>query len=43
MNFLFGTSTTKNTENYTKAQGDRFASDDLLWNDLKGAAANDKK
>ncbi len=41
--FLLGTSASRNTFNYTKAQGDRFASNDLGYNDLAGAAANDKK
>ena len=41
--FLFGTSASRNTYNYTKAQGDRFASNDLGYNDLGGAAANEKK
>ena len=41
--FLIGTSASRNTFNYTKAQGDRFASNDLGFNDLGGAAANDKK
>lgn len=41
--FLIGTSASRNTFNYTLAQGDRFASNDLGYNDLGGAAANDKK
>ncbi len=41
--FLLGTSASRNTFNYTQAQGDRFASNDLGYNDLGGAAANDKK
>lgn len=41
--FLIGTSASRTTFNYTKAQGDRFASNDLGFNDLGGAAANDKK
>ena len=41
--FLLGTSASRSTFNYTKAQGDRFASNDLGFNDLAGAAANDKK
>ncbi len=41
--FLIGTSASRNTFNYTLAQGDRFASNDLGFNDLGGAAANDKK
>ncbi|ASZ13255.1 TonB-dependent receptor [Chitinophaga pendula] len=36
---LAGTSTSKRQSNYTKAQGDRFASDDLSYHDLGGAAA----
>jgi TonB-linked SusC/RagA family outer membrane protein len=39
---LAGTSTSKRQSNYTKAQGDRFASDDLSYNDLGGAAAVEK-
>ncbi|MDE6339914.1 MAG: TonB-dependent receptor plug domain-containing protein, partial [Muribaculaceae bacterium] len=34
--FLIGTSASRNTFNYTKAQGDRFASNDLGFNDLGG-------
>jgi TonB-linked SusC/RagA family outer membrane protein len=39
---LLGTSASRRSANYTKAQGDRFASDDLLYYDLGGAAATDK-
>jgi TonB-linked SusC/RagA family outer membrane protein len=39
---LVGTSTSKRSSNYTKAQGDRFASDDLGYYDLGGAAAIEK-
>jgi len=39
---LLGTSASKRNSNYTLAQGDRFASDDLLYYDLGGAAAQDK-
>lgn len=39
---LLGTSTSKRSSNYTSAQGDRFASNDLLYYDLGGAAAVDK-
>jgi len=39
---LVGTSSSKRSSNYTKAQGDRFASDDLSWFDLGGAAALEK-
>ncbi len=39
---LVGTSSSKRTSNYTKAQGDRFASDDLSYYDLGGAAALEK-
>jgi TonB-linked SusC/RagA family outer membrane protein len=39
---LVGTSSSKRQSNYTKAQGDRFASDDLSYNDLGGAAALEK-
>ncbi len=39
---LVGTSTSKRNSNYTKAQGDRFASDDLGYYDLGGAAAIEK-
>lgn len=39
---LVGTSTSKRSSNYTLAQGDRFASDDLGYHDLGGAAAVDK-
>lgn len=39
---LVGTSSSKRSSNYTKAQGDRFASDDLGYNDLGGAAAIEK-
>lgn len=39
---LVGTSSNKRSSNYTKAQGDRFASDDLSYNDLGGAAALEK-
>lgn len=39
---LVGTSTSKRQSNYTLAQGDRFASDDLSYNDLGGAAAVEK-
>ena len=41
--FLLGQSASRTTFNYTKAQGDRFASNDLGYHDLGGAAANDKK
>lgn len=39
---LLGTSASKRTSDYTLAQGDRFASNDLLYHDLGGAAAQDK-
>ncbi|MBZ4189166.1 SusC/RagA family TonB-linked outer membrane protein [Niabella beijingensis] len=39
---LVGTSASKRSANYTKAQGDRFASDDLSYHDLGGAAAIEK-
>lgn len=39
---LLGTSASKRTSDYTLAQGDRFASNDLLYYDLNGAAAQDK-
>jgi TonB-linked SusC/RagA family outer membrane protein len=39
---LLGTSASKRTSNYVSAQGDRFASNDLLYYDLGGAAAQDK-
>lgn len=39
---LVGTSSSKRSSNYTKAQGDRFASDDLGYYDLGGAAALEK-
>ncbi|WP_184548062.1 TonB-dependent receptor [Mucilaginibacter sp. FT3.2] len=39
---LLGTSASKRTSDYTLAQGDRFASNDLLYYDLGGAAAQDK-
>ncbi|WP_149696354.1 TonB-dependent receptor [Chitinophaga sp. CF418] len=39
---LVGTSSSKRSSNYTKAQGDRFASDDLGYYDLGGAAAIEK-
>jgi TonB-linked SusC/RagA family outer membrane protein len=39
---LVGTSASRRQSNYTKAQGDRFASDDLGYNDLGGAAAIEK-
>ncbi|MCF6407492.1 TonB-dependent receptor [Chitinophaga filiformis] len=39
---LVGTSSSKRSSNYTKAQGDRFASDDLGYFDLGGAAAIEK-
>ncbi|SDE05530.1 TonB-linked outer membrane protein, SusC/RagA family [Mucilaginibacter pineti] len=39
---LLGTSASKRTSNYTLAQGDRFASNDLSYFDLNGAAAQDK-
>lgn len=39
---LAGTSSSKRSSNYTKAQGDRFASDDLGYYDLGGAAAIEK-
>ncbi|WPU91535.1 TonB-dependent receptor [Mucilaginibacter sabulilitoris] len=39
---LLGTTASKRSYDYTKAQGDRFASDDLLYYDLGGAAATDK-
>jgi TonB-linked SusC/RagA family outer membrane protein len=40
---LVGTSTSKRQSNYTLAQGDRFASDDLSYYDLGGAAAVEKR
>lgn len=39
---LAGTSSSKRSADYTKAQGDRFASDDLSYHDLGGAAAVEK-
>lgn len=39
---LAGTSSSKRSSDYTKAQGDRFASDDLSYYDLGGAAAVEK-
>lgn len=39
---LVGTSASKRQSNYTLAQGDRFASDDLSYHDLGGAAAVEK-
>lgn len=39
---LAGTSSSKRSADYTKAQGDRFASDDLSYYDLGGAAAVEK-
>lgn len=39
---LLGTSSSKRTSDYTLAQGDRFASNDLLYYNLGGAAAQDK-
>ncbi|PUZ24411.1 TonB-dependent receptor [Chitinophaga costaii] len=39
---LVGTSSSKRSSNYTLAQGDRFASDDLSYHDLGGAAAVEK-
>lgn len=39
---LVGTSTSKRNSNYTMVQGDRFASDDLSYYDLGGAAAREK-
>ncbi|WP_161964548.1 TonB-dependent receptor [Mucilaginibacter endophyticus] len=39
---LLGTSTSKRSSNYTLAQGDRFASNDLSYYDLGGAAAVEK-
>jgi len=39
---LLGTSASKRTSDYTLAQGDRFASNDLSYFDLGGAAAQDK-
>ncbi|MGF7041593.1 TonB-linked SusC/RagA family outer membrane protein [Mucilaginibacter lappiensis] len=39
---LLGTTASRRSYDYTKAQGDRFASDDLLYYDLGGAAATDK-
>jgi TonB-linked SusC/RagA family outer membrane protein len=39
---LLGTSASKRNADYTLAQGDRFASDDLLYYDLGGAGAQDK-
>jgi len=39
---LVGTSASKRSANYTKVQGDRFASDDLSYHDLGGAAAIEK-
>jgi TonB-linked SusC/RagA family outer membrane protein len=42
VNAVLGTSASRKSTNYTKAQGDRFASDDLLYYDLGGAAALEK-
>ncbi|HEU4555425.1 MAG TPA: TonB-dependent receptor [Chitinophaga sp.] len=39
---LVGTSASKRQSNYTLAQGDRFASDELSYHDLGGAAAVEK-
>ncbi|PUZ29707.1 SusC/RagA family TonB-linked outer membrane protein [Chitinophaga parva] len=39
---LVGTSSSKRNSNYTLAQGDRFASDDLGYHNLGGAAATAK-
>lgn len=39
---ILGTSASRRASNYTSAQGDRFASDDLLYYDLGGAAAVEK-
>lgn len=39
---VLGTSASRRNADYTKAQGDRFASDDLLYYDLGGAAAVEK-
>ncbi|MBW8684472.1 SusC/RagA family TonB-linked outer membrane protein [Chitinophaga rhizophila] len=39
---LAGTSSSRRQSNYTKAQGDRFASDGLGYNDIGGAAAIEK-
>jgi TonB-linked SusC/RagA family outer membrane protein len=39
---LVGSSSSKRRSNYTLAQGDRFASDDLSYYDLGGAAAVEK-
>lgn len=39
---LLGTSASKHTSDYTLAQGDRFASNDLSYFNLGGAAAQDK-
>ncbi len=43
INGLLGTSTTKKSYDYTKAQGDRFASNDLNYYDLGGSAALEKR
>jgi len=42
LNALLGTSTSKRAANYTLAQGDRFASNELGYYDLGGAAAVEK-
>lgn len=42
INAILGTSVSRRSSNYTRAQGDRFASDDLLYYDLGGAAAVEK-
>jgi TonB-linked SusC/RagA family outer membrane protein len=42
INALLGTSTSKRSADYTRAQGDRFASNDLLYYNLDGAAAINK-
>jgi TonB-linked SusC/RagA family outer membrane protein len=39
---VLGTSASRRSADWTKAQGDRFASDDLLYYDLGGAAAVEK-
>ncbi len=42
INALFSTSTSRINTNYTKAEGSRFASDDLTYKDLAGAALKNK-
>ncbi|MEG2675271.1 MAG: SusC/RagA family TonB-linked outer membrane protein, partial [Muribaculaceae bacterium] len=40
---MAGTSTVFHSQDYLMAEGERFASDDLLWNNLGGSAALEKR